>query len=60
VKGMYLLIKKHKGKRKYYYTLHLMMDNEYFRLFGKFSSLSKAMKRARQLSKKYGCEVEVR
>ncbi len=57
---MYLLIKKHKGKRKNYYTLHLMMGDEYFRLFGKFSSLSKAMKRAKELSKKYNVNVEVR
>ncbi len=57
---MYLLVKRHKGKKKYFYTLHLMTENdEYFRLFGKFSSLSKAMKRAKELSKKYNVEIKV-
>lgn len=56
----YILILKHRGKRKNFYSVHLMSDrNEYLRIYGKFSSLIKAKKRAKELSEKFG-NIEIK
>jgi len=60
----YILILQRKGKRKTYYTVHqLDNNNEYLRIFGKFSSLKKAQERAREIAQaifiRYGFEPKI-
>ena len=53
----YILVSKHKGKKKNYYSVHLMEDDMYLRIFGRFSKFNKAEKRANELAVKYNCLV---
>ena len=52
-------ILKHQGKKKNYYTVHSFEDGEYMRIYGKFSSIGKAKKRANMLANKMGLTVRV-
>ncbi len=50
----WILILKHKGKKKNYWTVHLMEGDEYLRIYGKFGTKSKALNKAEKISKMYG------
>lgn len=54
----YILILKHFGKRKSFYTVHLMDESEYLRIYGKFSSLKKAKERAKKEAESRGIEIK--